>query len=273
MNLSDAHRVRFDGCMPQDYDEYLAPRLFTPWARRLLEAAKVGPNHHVVDVACGTGAVARLAAPMVGVRGRVVANDISAAMLDQARSHQRFPNAAGIEYFEAPAEELPFEDNVFQIALSQHGFQFFADRSRAASQMFRVLQKGGRVAVSIWGPLETCHFWHAIALATKRCVPTIAERLAQAAAFSHADALKEMLERAGFTKVGIQTERWPLVFEDGVGQAVSAVRGTAFGPALFELATVRGAFEAAVKPLFNHLLTDKGVVCEMTAHVATGIKP
>lgn len=272
--MTDTHRVRFDeGTVPQDYDEYLAPRLFTPWARRLLEAAKVGPNHHVVDIACGTGAVARLAAPMVGVRGRVAASDISGAMLDQARVHQRLPNAAGIEYVEAAAEELPFEDNAFHVALSQHGFQFFKDRSRAASQMFRVLHKGGRAAVAIWGPLETCHFWHALAIATKRCVPPIAEQLAQAIAFSQADALKELLEAAGFTRVEVCTEQRPLIFEDGVEQAVSAVRGTAFGPKLFELATVRQAFETAAKPLFKHLLTEKGVVCEMTAHIATGVKP
>lgn len=259
--------------MPHDYDEYLAPRLFTPWARKLLEQTKVGPNHHILDVACGTGAVARLAAPMVGMRGRVAACDVSRPMLDQARLHHRLPNAAGIEYFEVAAEELPFEDSVFQIALSQHGFQFFKQRSRAAAQMFRVLQKGGRIGASIWGPLETCHFWHALSIALKRSVPPLAEQIAQTAAFSDPNALKELLEAAGFTRVEVHTEKRQLIFEEGVEQAITAVRGTPFGPRVFELATVRHAFESAAKPVFNHLLTDKGVVCEMTAHIATGVKP
>ncbi|GAC1654973.1 MAG: methyltransferase domain-containing protein [Vulcanimicrobiaceae bacterium] len=272
--LSEGSTFRFEGGpMPQDYDEYLAPRLFTPWARKLLERAKVGPSHQLLDVACGTGSVARLAAPMVGMRGRVAACDVSRAMIEQARLHQRLPNAAGIEYFEAAAEDLPFEDNSFQIALSQHGFQFFKNRPRAAAHMFRVLKKGGRIAVSIWGPLETCQFWHALAIALKRSVPPLADQLVQVAAFSEGSALKELLETAGFTRVEVHTETRPLIFEDGVDQALTAVRGTPFGPKIFELASIRHAFEGAAKPVFSHLLTDKGVVCEMTAHTATGIKP
>jgi len=64
-----------------------------------------------------------------------------------------------------------------------------------------------------------------------------------------------------------------LVFEDGVKQAIESGRGTNFGPKIVEIAAVRHAFEAAAKPLFEHLLTDRGVVFEMTAHLATGIKP
>ena len=272
--MSEAHGLRFEtGSMAHHYDEYLAPRLFVPWARALLEQTKVGPSHHVLDVACGTGALSRLAAPMVGLRGRVAACDISRPMLEQARLHDRLLNAAGIEYFEVAAEDLPFEDQIFQIALSQHGFQFFKHRARAAAQMFRVLQKGGRVGISIWGPLEQCHYWHALSIALKRSIPPLAEQLAQVAAFSEAHALKDLLEIAGFTRVETHTEKRSLVFEDGVEQAILSVRGTPFGPRIFELATIRHAFETAARPIFTHLLTEKGVVCEMTAHVATGVKP
>lgn len=259
--------------MPHAYDEYLVPRLFTPWARKLLEIAKLGPNHHVLDVACGTGAVARLAAPVVGMRGRVAACDISRPMLDVARSHHRLPNAAGIEYFEVAAEELPFEEKSFQVVTSQHGLQFFKQRGRALAQMFRVLQKGGRIGVSIWGPLETCHFWHALSIAFKKSMPPLNDELLKASSFCEAEALQELLEAAGFVRVEIHTEKMPLVFEDGVGQALAAVRGTPFGPKIFELAITRHAFEEAAKPVFHHLLSDRGVVFEMTAHTATGVKP
>gem|GEM_PF-5896704 len=82
-----------------------------------------------------------------------------------------------------------------------------------------------------------------------------------------------MLQAAGFIKVEVHTEKMPMVFEEGVAQALQAVRGTAFGPKIFELATIRHAFEAAANPVFEHLLTDQGVVFEMTAHTATGVKP
>ncbi|GAC1359550.1 MAG: hypothetical protein NVSMB31_19870 [Vulcanimicrobiaceae bacterium] len=265
--------LRFESSTPHAYDEYLVPRLFTPWARKLLEIAKAGPNHHLLDVACGTGAVARMAAPVVGMRGRVAACDISRAMLDVARSHHRLPNAAGIEYFEVPAEEMPFENGSFHIVTCQQGLPFFKDREKATAQMFRVLQKGGRVATAIWGPLESCQYWHAIAIAFKKSLPPMLELLQKSAAFSEAEDLRKLLETWGFHRVEVHTEKIALVFEDGVGQALQSVRGTVFGPRIFELASIRHAFEEAAKPVFNHLLTDRGVVCEMTAHIATGIKP
>lgn len=272
--MSEASALRFDhNSMSHAYDEYLVPRLFIPWARKLLEISKLGPNHHILDVACGTGAVSRLAAPVVGMRGRVAACDTSRPMLDVARSHHRLPNAAGIEYFQVAAEELPFEDKSFQVVTAQQGLQFFKQRGRALAQMFRVLQKGGRIGVSIWGPLETCQFWHALSIAFKKSIPPLNDELLKATSFCDAGALQELLEAAGFVRVEIHTEKMPLVFEDGVAQALTAVRGTSFGPKIFELATIRHAFEEAAKPVFEHLLTDRGVVFEMTAHMATGVKP
>ncbi|MBC5816524.1 MAG: class I SAM-dependent methyltransferase [Candidatus Eremiobacteraeota bacterium] len=198
--------------MPHAYDEYLVPRLYTPWARKLLETAKLGPNHHLLDVACGTGAVARLAGPVVGMRGRVVACDLSRPMLDAARAHHRLPTAAGIEYFEVAAEELPFEDRSFQVVTVQHGLQYFKQRGRAVAQISRVLQKGGRIGASIWGSLETCHFWHALAIAFKKSIPPLNEELLKANAFTGAEALGELLEAVGFIKVEIHTEKMPMVF-------------------------------------------------------------
>lgn len=272
--MSDASALRFDeGMMPGAYDEFLVPRLFMPWARKLIEHAKLGPNHHVLDLACGTGAVTRLAAPVVGLRGRVAGCDVSRPMLEVARNHHRLPNAAGIEYFEAPAEELPFEPATFHVVTCQQGLQFFKDRRKALEGVFRVLHKGGRVTVSIWGPLETAQYWHALAIAFKRSIPPLVDLVKRAAEFCDADALRAELEAAGFHKVQVHTEHQPLIFEEGVSQALASVRGTIFGPKIFELATIRAAFEAAAKPVFEHCMTDRGVVFDMTAHTATGVKP
>jgi ubiquinone/menaquinone biosynthesis C-methylase UbiE len=272
--VTDASGLRFkDGSMSHAYEEYLVPRLFAPWARNLIEHAKVGPNHHLLDVACGTGAVARLASQVVGLRGRIAACDPSRQMLEAARDHHRLPNAAGIEYFEVRAEDLPFEPESFHVVTCQQGLQFFSDRRAALERMRAVLRKGGRVAVSIWGPLETAQYWHVLSMAFKRAIPPLAELVRQATAYSDADELRAELEAAGFHKVDVRTERKPLVFEEGVSQALASVRGTLFGPKVFELASVRAAFEAAAKPIFHHCLTERGVTLDMTVHTATALKP
>lgn len=272
--MNDGSALRFkDGSMSHAYDEFLVPRLFVPWARNLLEHAKVGPNHHLLDVACGTGAVARLASQAVGLRGRIAACDPSRQMLETARNHQRLPNAAGIEYFEVAAEELPFEPGSFHVVTCQQGLQFFSDRRKALEQMFLALRKGGRLAVSIWGPLETAQYFHALFMALKRSIPPLADLALQAAAYSDAGELRNDLDAAGFHKVEVRTEHKPLVFEDGVSQALASVRGTLYGPKLFELASVRMAFEAAAKPIFTHCLTERGVTLDMAVHTATALKP
>lgn len=272
--MPDASALRFkDGSMSHAYDEYLVPRLFSPWARNLIEHAKIGPHQHVLDVACGTGAVARLASQAVGLRGRIAASDPSRQMLDAARSHQRMPNAAAIEYFEAAAEEMPFEPESFHVVTCQQGLQFFGDRREALNRMFSALRKGGRLAVSIWGPVETAQYWHVLLMAFKQTIPPLADLLRQATAYSDPGVLRADLETAGFRKIEVQTERRPLIFEDGVSQALASVRGTLYGPKIFELATIRAAFEQAAKPIFNHCLTERGVVLEMTAHTVTAVKP
>ncbi len=99
------------------------------------------------------------------------------------------------------------------------------------------------------------------------------ELLQKSTAFSEAEDVRQLFETAGFHRIEVQTHKLALVFEDGVEQALQAVRGTMFGPKIFELAAIRHAFEGAAKPVFNHLMTDRGVVCEMTAHIATALKP
>ena len=258
--------------MPQAYEEFLAPRLYVPWARKLIEAAKVAPNHKVLDVATGTGAVAWLLSPMVGMHGRVAAIDNDPGMLEVARQKHRWPNAAGVEYFEGDALALPFDDSTFQVVTCQHGLQYFKNREVALSEMHRVCQKGGRIAIAIWSSLETVQYWHALAIVFKRALPPLVAPLLSSTTLCDSAALVEMLNAAGFSRVEVQTMAMPFVFEDGVNQAVSSARGTIFGPRLYELATIKHAYEATAKPIFEKLLTDRGVVMQMTAHIATGIK-
>jgi ubiquinone/menaquinone biosynthesis C-methylase UbiE len=132
----------------QLYERYFVPAMFAPWAEILVREARVAAGDHVLDVACGTGIVARTAAPVVGAGGRVAALDMNRAMLDVARN---LPSAASlpIEWHEGSALQLPFGPAEFDVVLCQHGLQFFPDRSLAAAEMKRVLRAGGRVAVLV----------------------------------------------------------------------------------------------------------------------------
>jgi SAM-dependent methyltransferase len=157
------------GSAAEVYERQSVPALLAPWAPQLVELAGVQPGERILDVACGTGVVARLAAERTGSAGRVVGLDINPAMLAVARS---LPPVAGapIDWVEASVLAMPFPDASFDVVLCQQGLQQFPGRPAALREMRRVLVPGGRVALSVWGRIEANPGFAALAEALERHV-------------------------------------------------------------------------------------------------------
>jgi ubiquinone/menaquinone biosynthesis C-methylase UbiE len=136
--------------VPDAYERYVAPVLFEPWAELLLDTVGLGEGVEVLDVASGTGVVARAAARRVGAAGRIVASDFSAAMLARSSAAEPAAGSAPIEFVEASAEQLPFDDASCDVVLCQQGLQFFPAQQQAVDEMRRVLRPGGTVAIAVW---------------------------------------------------------------------------------------------------------------------------
>jgi ubiquinone/menaquinone biosynthesis C-methylase UbiE len=193
------------------YERQLVPIMLAPWASQLIELAEVGPGMHVLDVACGTGVVTRLAAERVGSDGRVVGLDINAAMLSVAR--QFAPVGASVEWLEASALEMPLPDASFDIVLCQHGLQQFPDRPAALREMRRLLVPGGRLGLCVWSRIEGSPGMAALAGALERHVG--AEAAAnRRAPFALGDPvqLRALVEEAGFRDIDVRTVVEPARF-------------------------------------------------------------
>jgi SAM-dependent methyltransferase len=130
------------------YEEFLLPALFAQWTSVLLDTANVGPGDRVLDVACGTGVLARAAAERVGPNGVVAGVDRNPGMLAVAEA-----KAPRLSWKEGLAEDLPYEDGEFDAVVCQFGLMYFDDRRGALEQMWRVLRPGGRIAVAVWAGL------------------------------------------------------------------------------------------------------------------------
>jgi ubiquinone/menaquinone biosynthesis C-methylase UbiE len=128
---------QMDASAPELYERYLVPAITSVWANDLLDRIAPQQGESLLDVACGTGVVARLAARR-GHSGRLVGLDRNKAMLDVARTR-----SPGIKWIEGSALDLPFEASSFDIVACQLGLQFFPDRSLALQEMARVLRPGG----------------------------------------------------------------------------------------------------------------------------------
>src|SRR5215472_13290367 len=109
----------------QLFDQFFRPTLFTPWARSLLQRAAPQSGEQVLDLACGTGTVAQLAAPLVGAEGSVVGVDINPGMLAVAQGQPKPPGTA-ITWRQGDATALDLPDDSFDLVLCQQGLQFFA---------------------------------------------------------------------------------------------------------------------------------------------------
>jgi SAM-dependent methyltransferase len=131
------------------YEEFFVPALFAPWPGRVAEAAGVALGQDVLDVACGTGVLAREAARRVQPDGKVTGLDRNEGMLAVARR-----KAPEIEWRQGQAEALPFPAGRFDAVASQFGLMFFEDRVLALTEMWRVLKPRGRLAVAVWDGLE-----------------------------------------------------------------------------------------------------------------------
>jgi ubiquinone/menaquinone biosynthesis C-methylase UbiE len=203
--MSDQEEWQLDGSAPELYQRYLVPAITAVWASDLVDRAALRPGERVLDVACGTGAVARVAAERVGVTGRVTALDINPGMLAVARL---LPPALGaaIEWHEASVLALPFSDAAFDGVLCQLGLQFFPDRTAALREMRRVLVPDGRLAVSVFGPIEHGPATHALANALDRHVgPEASVAKRNEHALADTEALAALVTGAGLRDVVIRT--------------------------------------------------------------------
>ncbi len=131
------------------YEELFVPALFQEWPERVLDAASVNAGERFLDVACGSGVLARYAADRVGESGKVTGLDVNDGMLSVARRI-----APGIEWESGRAEDLPFPDGSYDAVGCQFGLMFFDDRVGAIREMMRVLSPGGRMATVVWDSLD-----------------------------------------------------------------------------------------------------------------------
>lgn len=196
--MSTHEHWQMDASAPELYERYLVPSITSVWANDLLDRVAPSQGESVLDIACGTGVVARLAQHR-GHAGRLVGIDLNTAMLAVARA-----KSAGVEWIEGSALDLPFDTNSFDVVLCQLGLQFFPDRPLALKEMVRVLKPGGRAGFSVYSAIEKTPAAHAFVLALDEYLGKEASRTKRSEHLScDAQEVGAWAKQAGFGVVNV----------------------------------------------------------------------
>lgn len=192
-------------------------RLWAPIGAHVIELAGVGPGDTVVDIACGHGEPALLAARVVGPEGRVVGTDFDPQILEVAKRRASEVGLTWVKFETHDAQDLEFPEGTFDAAISRLGLMFVVDIPKALRSIHRVLKPGGRFAVAVCGPEENNRSWCLIRDAVVEELglePPPPGELLDTSAFALGDLglLERLLSEAGFTDIHVESDDdyiWP----------------------------------------------------------------
>ena len=255
----------YGGTAPENYERYFVPGIGEPVARDLLDACPPHEGERVLDVACGTGVVARLAAEHTGRKGSVTGLDINPGMLGVARAVA----PKGIEWCEAPADAIPLPDESFDIAYCQLGLQFFPDKPAALGEIERVLCTGGRMALNVPGPTPDVFRIMGEALAN-HIKPELANFVNVVFSIDDANALGALIDDAGFNDVVVRAYSKTLRFPDPIAFLWQYVHSTPLAAAVAQSdETSRAAAERDVVAGWEPFIDDGTLVLDQGLLIAT----
>ncbi len=185
------------------YEDLHVNALFRQWAGPVLDAAGVTTGDAVLDVACGTGVVAREALGRVGSTGSVTGLDIGPGMIAVAQSIE-----PGVRWLQGDAGQLPFDDDEFDAVVCQFGLMFFPDRVGAIREMLRGAKSGARIAVAVWEALERQEAYPiSVDLLNRLAGAAAADALRAPFVLGDPDELRGLFDEAGASAVSIDTKQ------------------------------------------------------------------
>ncbi|HWB47013.1 MAG TPA: methyltransferase domain-containing protein [Hyphomicrobiaceae bacterium] len=194
----------------ETYERSIVGPLFRPFAEMTVAELNLKTGDRVLDVACGTGIVARVAQERLGGGGHIVGVDVSPEMLAVARAV-----TPGIDWRDGNAGALPLRDGEqFDVVCCQQGLQFFPDKAAAAGEMRRALLTDGRLAVATWRSDDEIPFMRELRAVAERHVGPIVD---QRHGFGDATVLEALLRNAGLKDVRVRTVWRKITFSADAG--------------------------------------------------------
>ncbi len=247
------NHAQFDGSIPEYYDRHLGPLLFEPFARDLAGRLKLPPVARVLELACGTGILTRRVRLELTPGSTLIATDLNIPMLDFART--RAGIGTGVEWRQADAMELPFDDEEFDAILCQFGVMFFPDQPAAMLEVLRCLKPGGRLLFSTWGPLKANPLAEAAHEVVVRFFPENPPDFYRVPYGLHdTHRLRRLLVNAGFEDIDMEIVVKKVRATSALQAAEGLIRGD---PIIHAIRERDGALEQPIVEALSALLSER----------------
>lgn len=265
--MSGSERGQVIRSAAEVYEEFFIPALFQQWASLVADAAEIDAGNRVLDVACGTGVLARTSADRVGPEGSVVGLDLNTEMLAVAKR-----KAPGIEWRQGRAEAIPFDAESFDRVVSQFGLMFFDDQSAAIREMMRIVRQGGQIAVAVWASLDRISGYAAIVSLLERLFgEEIANGLRAPFILGDQERLRRVFAEAGIDNPTITTQKGVAKFSSIRSWIYTDIRGWTLADKIddkqFELLV-----KEAEQVLQPYVTADGSVLFDAPAHIVVARK-
>jgi len=252
------------------YEALFVPALFRQWAPIVADIVEIKTGDRVLDIACGTGVLAREAAARAGQTGHVVGLDPHAGMLAVARKL-----SPTIDWQQGTAEALPSPDRSFDAVVSQFGLMFFVDREKAIREMLRVMRPDGRCAVAVWDAIENLPAFAALVALLDRIAGTAAgDALRAPFVLGDRRELAALFSRAGAGAVEVATRQGAARFPSTHEFVEAELRGwlPVMGVVLSEqeIGLILAEAERVLAP---YVTSDGEILFEISAHLIGAKKP
>jgi ubiquinone/menaquinone biosynthesis C-methylase UbiE len=234
------------GDAARTYEEQKVPAMFEPLARATLALHQVRPGDRVLDVACGTGIVARIVREQFGSVPRVTGVDLNEAMIETARVVSSRDGVVA-DFHVCDVTSTPFDDGEFTFIICQQGLQYFPAEDAALAELLRVAAHGARFAFTVWSrpsPLIAAFSDSVRAHAGA----TLAEKAIAPFAWTGADTIVERMRAVGYVDVNIEELEVDRTINDPEQGVPKEIMSTPAGPPVADMG------EAVFRTVVNEML-------------------
>ncbi len=260
---------QLSGDGPNAYEKYIVPAYTKAWAKELVTRACLREGEKILDVACGTGLVARTAAEVLGDGRQVSGIDVNEVMIEKAREIEK-----DINWHNGDVTDMLFSENYFNVLLCQQGFQYFSDQAFALEEMNRVLAENGPILLSVWRPIKYSPFYESLYRALEKYLnPNAASTLLAAFSLDDGKKLRILLESAGFKNINISIVVKQMSYSPFNEFLRGGLMATPFFKDIMEMQTSKR--EEMLLNIYNanhDYIDDNGLVAPMECYIVSANK-